>query len=392
MRISSDTVAFEFEGLERLWLGRQALTVPLRSIRRVAYVERPLRLASGARRGLVVSGVAKIGVWGVFGGPRQLVYARRGLPGLHLRLDRSMVDGAFDEVVFATPDAARLAAAVERRRRHRHRHRGPGMSRAAVPVEVSGLTKRFGAVTAVRELSFTVRPGAITGFLGPNGAGKTTTMRMILGLVRPTSGTATIGGRRYRDLDRPSDIVGAVFDASAFHPGHTARDHLRTYAAMGGYPDGRVDELLRLLGLSDAAHRRTRTFSTGMRQRLNLATALLGDPSVLLLDEPGNGLDPEGVAWLRDFLRELAREGRTVLVSSHVLSEVQQLVDDVVVIRGGRRLVAGRLVDLVGASGSLEQLFLRLTSTAPDADGGDQQQAGPGTATGDRAETAEGIR
>ncbi|GAB3962341.1 ABC transporter ATP-binding protein [Plantactinospora veratri] len=167
------------------------------------------------------------------------------------------------------------------------------MSRPAVPVEVSGLSKRFGAVTAVQDLSFTVRPGAVTGFLGPNGAGKTTTMRMILDLVRPSSGTATIGGRRYRDLNRPSGTVGAVFDASAFHPGHTARDHLRTYAAMGGYPDSRVEELLRLLGLADAAHRRTRTFSTGMRQRLNLATALLGDPPVLLLDEPGNGLDPE---------------------------------------------------------------------------------------------------
>ncbi|AVT31597.1 ABC transporter [Plantactinospora sp. BC1] len=257
------------------------------------------------------------------------------------------------------------------------------MSRPGVPVEVSGLSKRFGTVTAVRDLSFTVRPGAVTGFLGPNGAGKTTTLRMILGLVRPSSGTATIGGRRYRDLDRPSGTVGAVFDASAFHPGHTARDHLRTYAAMGGYPDSRVEELLRLLGLADAAHRRTRTFSTGMRQRLNLATALLGDPPVLLLDEPGNGLDPEGIAWLRDFLRGLARQGRTVLISSHVLSEVQQMVDDVVVIRAGRQVVAGRLVDLVGASGSLEQLFLRLTAAAPDGDGG---------GTGDRAAQIGGVR
>ena len=160
-------------------------------------------------------------------------------------------------------------------------------------IEASHLTKRYGTVAAVRDLTFTVEPGVVTGFLGPNGAGKTTTMRMLTGLVTPTSGTATIGGVPYGQLPQPSRTVGAVFDASAFHPGHTARDHLRVYAAMGGYPDSRVGDLLDLLSLTEAADRRTRGFSTGMRQRLNLATALLGDPQVLLLDEPGNGLDPE---------------------------------------------------------------------------------------------------
>ncbi|MFD7528020.1 ABC transporter ATP-binding protein [Streptomyces sp. NPDC059849] len=217
-------------------------------------------------------------------------------------------------------------------------------------IEVSGLTKRYGAVRAVDDLSFTVRPGVVTGFLGPNGAGKSTTMRMILGLVAPTSGTATIGGRRYVDLPRPSATVGAVLDASAVHPGHSARDHLHIYRTMGGHPVGRVDELLTRLGLARVADRPTRTFSTGMRQRLSLATALLGDPQVLLLDEPGNGLDPEGIAWLRALLRGLAAEGHTVLVSSHVLSEVQQIVEDVVVIREGRLVVAGPLSEIERSS------------------------------------------
>ncbi|MFB6872759.1 ABC transporter ATP-binding protein [Streptomyces sp. NPDC056323] len=213
-------------------------------------------------------------------------------------------------------------------------------------IEVSGLTKRFGAVRAVDDLSFTVRPGVVTGFLGPNGAGKTTTMRMVLGLVAPTAGTATIGGKRYAELPRPTATVGAVLDASAVHPGHTARDHLHIYRTMGGHPPERVDRLLDRLGLTQAADRRTRTFSTGMRQRLSLATALLGDPRVLLLDEPGNGLDPEGIAWLRGLLRGLAAEGRTVLVSSHVLSEVQQIVEDVVVIRKGRLVAAGPMAEV----------------------------------------------
>ncbi|MFF9593520.1 ABC transporter ATP-binding protein [Streptomyces sp. NPDC014646] len=213
-------------------------------------------------------------------------------------------------------------------------------------IEVTGLTKRFGAVTAVDDLSFRVEPGVVTGFLGPNGAGKSTTMRMILGLVAPTSGTATIGGRRYEELTRPSEVVGAALDASAFHPNHTARDHLRIYCTMGGHPASRVDRLIEELGLAQVADRRTRTFSTGQRQRLSLATALLGDPRVLLLDEPSNGLDPEGIAWLRRFLRGLAAEGRTVLVSSHVLSEVQQIVDDVVMISRGRLVAAGPLAEM----------------------------------------------
>lgn len=217
-------------------------------------------------------------------------------------------------------------------------------------IEVRNLTKRYGPITAVDDLSFTVRPGAVTAFLGPNGAGKTTAMRMMIEHVVPTSGSVTIGGRRYRDIPHPTTMVGAVFDASSFHPHHSARDHLRIYAAMGGYPVGRVEELLELLGLTEAAGRRTGGFSTGMRQRLNLATALLGDPRVLLLDEPSNGLDPEGMAWLRSFLRDLAADGRVVLVSSHVLSEVQQVADDVVVIRKGRLLAAGPLRELLSTA------------------------------------------
>ncbi|MEV0628791.1 ABC transporter ATP-binding protein [Nonomuraea wenchangensis] len=228
-------------------------------------------------------------------------------------------------------------------------------------VEVRNLTKRYGTLTAVDDLSFTVRPGAVTAFLGPNGAGKTTTMRMMVGHVAPTSGGVTIGGRRYRDLPRPTTVVGAAFDGAAFHPRHSARNHLRIYAAMGGHPGRRVEELLGLLGLAAAGDRATGTYSTGMRQRLSLATALLGDPGVLLLDEPGNGLDPEGTAWLRAFLRELAGEGRAVLVSSHALGEVQQVADDVVVIRRGRLVAAGALGELAGAAH-----VVRVSS--PDAD------------------------
>ncbi|MBC9001531.1 ABC transporter ATP-binding protein [Micromonospora aurantiaca (nom. illeg.)] len=246
-------------------------------------------------------------------------------------------------------------------------------------IEASGLTKRYGDVTAVRDLTFTVRPGAVTGFLGPNGAGKTTTMRMLTGLVTPTSGAATIGGQPYGRLAQPSRTVGAVFDGNAFHPGHTARDHLGVYAAMAGCPDSRVAELLDLLGLAQAADRRTREFSTGMRQRLSLATALLGDPRVLLLDEPSNGLDPEGMSWLRGLLRRLADEGRTVLVSSHVLHEVQQVVDDVVVIRRGELVAAGPWSRLTGppavlvTSPDATDLAAALTAGA-----GSVEPAGPG--------------
>jgi ABC-2 type transport system ATP-binding protein len=229
-----------------------------------------------------------------------------------------------------------------------------------VVIEVRGLTKHFGQVKAVQELSFDVRPGSVTGFLGPNGAGKTTTMRMILGLVAPTAGTATIDGLRYAALPNPSGTVGAVLDKSSFHPARTGRDHLRVYARMGGYPDSRVEEVLDLVGATSYARRATRGLSTGMRQRLNLATALLGDPRVLLLDEPGNGLDPEGIAWLRRFLRDLADAGRTVLVSSHVLSEAEQMVDRVVIIRHGRLVTTGDLAGLT-ANSTLEQTFLTLT-------------------------------
>ncbi|MCU0263893.1 MAG: ATP-binding cassette domain-containing protein [Candidatus Nanopelagicales bacterium] len=213
-------------------------------------------------------------------------------------------------------------------------------------VEVVGLTKRFGPVHAVTDLSFTVVPGRVTGFLGPNGAGKTTTLRMLLGLATPDAGTATIGGRPYAARTRPASHVGAALEAASFHPGRTARDHLRVYAPQIGVGDARCDEVLGIVGLADAADRRTGGFSMGMRQRLALATTLLGDPQVLLLDEPANGLDPEGIAWLRQFLRYLAGQGRTVLVSSHVLSEVEQTVDDVVIIARGRLVHASSLAQL----------------------------------------------
>ena len=218
-------------------------------------------------------------------------------------------------------------------------------------VAVSGLTKRFGSVRAVENLTFTVRPGRVTGFLGPNGAGKTTTLRMLLGLVRPTAGTATVGGRRYADLAQPQRVVGAALEASDFHPGRTARDHLRVLAAAMDLDraPGRVEEMLALVGLTESAGRRVGGYSLGMRQRLALASALLGDPGVLLLDEPANGLDPQGIVWLRELLRSLAAQGRTVLVSSHVLAEVEQTVDDVIIISHGRLVRASTLDELAAA-------------------------------------------
>jgi ABC-2 type transport system ATP-binding protein len=215
-------------------------------------------------------------------------------------------------------------------------------------VEVRGITKRYGATTAVEDLSFTVTPGQVTGFLGPNGAGKTTTLRILLGLVRATAGTATVDGTRYADLADPARTVGAVLEQGRFHPGRRGRDHLRVVAAAIGVGDDRVDEVLDLVDLRGAARRRVGGYSLGMRQRLDLATALLGDPAVLVLDEPANGLDPEGVRWLRDLLRARARAGGTVLLSSHVLTEVQQLVDRVVVIAGGRLRGEGTLEELAG--------------------------------------------
>ena len=224
-------------------------------------------------------------------------------------------------------------------------------------ISIQGLTKRFGPVDAVDGLTFDVPAGQVTGFLGPNGAGKTTTLRMLLGLVAPTAGEALIGGRRYQDLDRPRQTVGAAVEAMAAHPGRRARDHLRILAGAAGATTARVDEVLEQVGLTEAQHRRVGGFSLGMRQRLGLGSALLGDPQYLVLDEPANGLDPAGMAWLRGLLRGLAAEGRTVLVSSHVLSEVAQTVDQVVIINQGRQRFAGPLEDL----GDLEASFLRLT-------------------------------
>jgi ABC-2 type transport system ATP-binding protein len=226
-------------------------------------------------------------------------------------------------------------------------------------VTVSGLTKRFGRATAVRDVTVGVPPG-VTGFLGPNGAGKTTTLRILLGLVRPTAGTALIDGRRYADLRQPRRVVGALLEASGFHPGRSGRDHLRILATLSGLPAARVDGVLDQVGLAADAGRRVGGYSLGMRQRLGLAAALLGDPPVLVLDEPGNGLDPAGLAWLRGLLRDLGAQGRTVLVSSHVLPEVAQTVDRVIVMSGGEVRFTGTLDELSGPA-ELEPAFLRLT-------------------------------
>jgi ABC-2 type transport system ATP-binding protein len=219
---------------------------------------------------------------------------------------------------------------------------------ASHPVEVRDLTKRFGRVAAVDALSFDVQAGRVTGFLGPNGAGKSTTLRALLGLVRPTSGSATFAGQPYDALERPAARVGAVLEDASFHPGRSARDHLRVLATTGGHPVRRVEEVLEVVGLEQAADRRVKGYSLGMRQRLAIAAALLGDPEVLILDEPTNGLDPPGISWLRGLLREQAARGRAVLVSSHVLAEVAQSVDDVVVIAQGRLRAQGSLARVLG--------------------------------------------
>ena len=213
-------------------------------------------------------------------------------------------------------------------------------------IEVEGLTKRFGSTLAVDDLSFSVEPARITGFLGPNGAGKSTTMRAILGLVRATAGSTTILGRPYRDLDDPVGRVGVLLETFDAHPGRSGRNHLRVLAVAGGIPRTRVDEVLALVDMREAARRRVKGYSLGMRQRLGLAAALLGDPEVLVLDEPANGLDPQGIRWLRDFLRGLAAEGRTILISSHVLSEVAQSVDEVVIIHRGRLVRQAAMADV----------------------------------------------
>jgi len=213
-------------------------------------------------------------------------------------------------------------------------------------IEVVDLRKRFRKTTAVDGLSFRVREGRITGFLGPNGAGKTTTLRILLGLVHPTSGRATIDGRRYRDLDDPSGRVGAVLEATNYHPKRSGRNHLRMLAAAAGIGTARVDELIDFVGLANVSRRRVGGYSLGMRQRLSVAGALLGDPELLVLDEPANGLDPEGIRWLRDFLRAVAGQGKTIFISSHVLAEVQQLADEVVIIHHGRLVAHESVEDL----------------------------------------------
>ena len=226
-----------------------------------------------------------------------------------------------------------------------------------------GLTKRFGAVTAVSDLSFDVTAGSVTGFLGPNGAGKTTTLRMLLGLAAPTRGEALVFGDRFADIERPATRVGAVLDSADVHPGRTARDHLRVLAPVAHVPASRVAEVLSLVDLAAAADRRVQGFSLGMRQRLGLAAALLGEPELLILDEPANGLDPEGIRWLRDFLRAFAAEGKTVFISSHHLAEVAQIVDDVVIIHRGRLVAASPLRQLEARLGGT----VRVESAQPDA-------------------------
>jgi ABC-2 type transport system ATP-binding protein len=218
----------------------------------------------------------------------------------------------------------------------------------AAPVEIRDLSKRFGHVAAVEELSFDIEAGRVTGFLGPNGAGKSTTLRALLGLVRPSSGSATFGGLRYDELEQPAASVGAVLEDASFHPGRSARNHLRILAATGGHPPSRVDEALSAVGLDAAADRRVKGYSMGMRQRLAIAAALLGDPQVLILDEPTNGLDPPGISRLRGLVREQADRGRAVLISSHVLAEVAQSVDDVVVIADGQLRAHGTLEQVLG--------------------------------------------
>src|SRR5438045_4398045 len=211
-----------------------------------------------------------------------------------------------------------------------------GRSMADGQIVVSGLTKQYKRVRAVDDLSLTVEPGRVTGFLGPNGAGKTTTLRMVLNLVTPTAGTATIGGQRYADLPDPIGTVGAILEASAAHKGRTGRNHLRIICAAAGLPATRADEVLEMVGLTPAAKRKFKGYSLGMRQRLGIAAAMLGDPKVLILDEPANGLDTEGIRRMRDLLKRLANEGRTILVSSHLLSEMELLADDVVIIAAGK--------------------------------------------------------
>ena len=235
------------------------------------------------------------------------------------------------------------------------------MREPADALSATNLTKRYGAVVAVDDLTFALEPGTITGFLGPNGAGKTTTLRLLLGLAEPTAGTGLVFGLPYRELADPIRRVGAVLESGDFDPGRSGRNHLRTLAIAGGIGDERVDEVLALVELTAAADRAVRTYSLGMRQRLGLAAALLGDPELLVLDEPGNGLDPAGMHWLRGFLRQFARSGRTVLISSHVLAEIAQTVDSVLILSQGRLVATRRMAELETAPDALESLYLERT-------------------------------
>jgi ABC-2 type transport system ATP-binding protein len=242
-------------------------------------------------------------------------------------------------------------------------------------IQAKGLTKRFGPEIAVDSLSFEVRPGVVTGFLGPNGSGKSTTMRMIMGLDAPDRGQATIGGRAYGQLRWPLREVGAMLDARSFQPGRSARSHLAALAASNSIPRSRVEEVLGLVGLQDAGRRRAGQFSLGMAQRLGVATALLGDPGVLLLDEPVNGLDPEGIRWIRKLLTSMAREGRTVFVSSHLISEMELMAEQLVVIGRGRLLACTSVTELASRAGSLEDAFFGLTEDATEYRSTEARQA-----------------
>ena len=248
-------------------------------------------------------------------------------------------------------------------------------------IVVTDLSKQFKSVLAVNRLSFTVEPGSVTGFLGPNGAGKTTTLRMLLGLIQPTGGSATIGGQPYSALRDPLRTVGAALEASSFHPARTGRNHLRVYCAAAGLPDRRADEVLDLVGLGNAGKRKVKGYSMGMRQRLGLAATLLGDPRVLILDEPANGLDPEGIRWLRGFFTQLAAEGRTVLVSSHQLAEIQAVADRVVILNRGTLVRSGSIAELTAGQDSVVVRGPNLEALLPalSAAGGTGQRPDPGT-------------
>jgi ABC-2 type transport system ATP-binding protein len=257
-------------------------------------------------------------------------------------------------------------------------------------IVVSGLTKQYKRVRAVDNLSFVVEPGRVTGFLGPNGAGKTTTLRMVLNLVKPTAGTATIGGQRYADLKDPLGTVGAILEASSAHKGRTGRNHLRIICAAAGLPASRADEVLELVGLTPAAKRKFKGYSLGMRQRLGIAAALVGDPKVLILDEPANGLDPEGIRWMRDLLKRLAGEGRTILVSSHLLSEMELLADDVVIIAAGRLVRQGTVDDVVNSMSA--DARVRVRTPGAEALTEELKQAGATvTTSGDGALFVTGV-